>query len=102
MAKRLEQQFADAIRAKLGPRLQRLLLFGSRARGDAHEGSDYDILIVVDQRSRELREEVLDVEVEFMQRYGALFASIIRSVDEWHMTERLPLGIKIAREGISL
>ena len=25
------------------------LLFGSRARGDAHEGSDWDILILLDQ-----------------------------------------------------
>jgi len=25
---------------------QRLILFGSRARGEAHEGSDYDLLII--------------------------------------------------------
>jgi len=45
---------------------------------------------------------VLDVQVDFLDRHGALFASIRRSVDEWRETERLPLGVNIAREGIAL
>ncbi len=32
---------------KLGVTVERIILFGSRARGDAREDSDYDILIVV-------------------------------------------------------
>lgn len=30
-----------------------LLLYGSRARGDAHEGSDWDLLILLDKQSLE-------------------------------------------------
>ena len=30
-----------------------LLLYGSRARGDAHEGSDWDLLILLDKPSLE-------------------------------------------------
>jgi predicted nucleotidyltransferase len=30
-----------------GPRFDRLLLFGSQARGDAAEGSDVDVLVVL-------------------------------------------------------
>lgn len=30
-----------------GDRLKRLMLYGSRARGDEHEESDYDILVLV-------------------------------------------------------
>ena len=32
---------------KLGVGVERIILFGSRARGDAREDSDYDILIVI-------------------------------------------------------
>ena len=32
---------------KLGVRIERIILFGSRARGEARPDSDYDILIVV-------------------------------------------------------
>ena len=32
---------------KLGVDVDRIILFGSRARGDAREDSDYDILVVI-------------------------------------------------------
>ena len=35
---------------KLGIRVERIILFGSRARGDYREDSDYDILVVVKER----------------------------------------------------
>jgi len=34
---------------KAGLRLQRVLLFGSRARGEAHPDSDWDFLVIVDR-----------------------------------------------------
>ena len=34
--------------AELGVRVERIILFGSRARGEARENSDYDILIIVE------------------------------------------------------
>lgn len=34
--------------ARYGPRLRELVLYGSRARGDAHEESDIDVLVVID------------------------------------------------------
>lgn len=39
------ERIADAIRERVRPEL--ILLFGSRARGDAREDSDYDIMIVL-------------------------------------------------------
>ena len=51
-------------------------LFGSHARGDAQEGSDYDMLVVVDHRTQELRAVILEVESQLMERYGALVAGV--------------------------
>lgn len=36
------------LRAIYGPRLERVLLYGSRARGDHHDESDYDVLVVLE------------------------------------------------------
>ncbi|MBV9993231.1 MAG: nucleotidyltransferase domain-containing protein [Alphaproteobacteria bacterium] len=36
------------LEALYGARLKRVLLYGSRARGDHHEDSDYDILVVLE------------------------------------------------------
>jgi predicted nucleotidyltransferase len=95
-------EFASEMRHKLGPRLKKILLFGSRARGDAREDSDYDMLIVLDKRSPELRSKILEIERGLMDRYGVLVASILRSEEEWNNTQKFPLAYNIAREGILL
>lgn len=38
----------EAVRALYGDRLKGLLLYGSRARGDVHDESDYDYLVLLD------------------------------------------------------
>ena len=40
--------FAVRLRAVFGERVRELRLFGSYARGDAHEDSDVDVLVVID------------------------------------------------------
>jgi predicted nucleotidyltransferase len=42
-------EFSSRARACFGPRLVRLVVFGSQARGEATEDSDVDLLVVVDQ-----------------------------------------------------
>jgi len=96
------QTFATELRERLGPRVRQMLLFGSRARGDAGEGSDYDMLVVVDQRTPELRAIVLDVERGLMDRYGVLVATILRSDEEWRRSQAFPLARNIMREGVVL
>ncbi len=39
------RRFRDAVAALYGERLDRIVLFGSRARGDARADSDYDIAV---------------------------------------------------------
>lgn len=41
-------RFVEEVRALYGPRLESVVLYGSRARGDAVEGSDIDTLVVLD------------------------------------------------------
>ena len=96
------QEFAARLQQRLGAHLRQLRLFGSRARGDAQDGSDYDMLVVVDQRTPELRAVILEVESQLMERYGALVATVLRSETEWHQLQGFPLARNIAREGVPL
>lgn len=91
--------FANAIRQRLGAHLKDLRLFGSRARGDAGPNSDYDMLVIVDQRSPEIRAAILAIEVEMMDRHEALVTSIVRSESEWMQRQGTPLALNIEREG---
>ena len=96
----LAEEYANLLRKKLGSQLKQVFLFGSQARGDSWEGSDYDILVIVDKRTPDIREETLDVSVEMMNRYDKLFAVLLYSEKEWQRAQDFPLAWNIKHEGI--
>lgn len=95
-------RYASEVRRRLGARVRSIILFGSRARGDAAEGSDYDMLLVLARRTDEAREIVLDIERDILDSHGEFVASLIRGEDEWRRAQGFPLALNVAREGISL
>ena len=96
------REVASGLRRALTSRVREIVLFGSRARGDAAPGSDYDVLVVVDERTPVVREAALDVSVELMNRHGALVATLLRSEQEWRQASSTPLARNIRSEGLAL
>lgn len=94
--------YAAEVRRRLGANVRSIVLYGSRARGDASPGSDYDMLLVVAERSPEARAVVLDIEREILDHHGELVASLIRSENEWLLAQGYPLALNVAREGIEV
>ena len=95
-------EFAERTRSRLKNHLKKIILFGSRARGDFYEGSDYDFLIVLDEREKKFREIVLDESVEIMNKYYALIGFIICDEKEWERKKQFPIGLNILKEGVEL
>jgi predicted nucleotidyltransferase len=95
-------EFARLVRERLGPRVRKVVLFGSRARGDARDDSDYDVVVVVDRRSPDLREALLEIEVSLLDRHGSLVACLLRDEREWAACQGQPIGLNVAREGVAL
>ncbi len=82
-----------------------ILLYGSRARGDSIEQSDWDFLILLDgnvddQRTDKIRHRLYELEWEF----GEVISSIIRNKEEWNSMpfKSMPIHHEIEREGIRL
>jgi uncharacterized protein len=82
-----------------------IILYGSRAREDFHDGSDWDFLIIVngevdDNRTDKIRHQLYEIEWET----GDVLCSIVRSRTEWESQEYrvIPLYKNIKLEGISL
>jgi predicted nucleotidyltransferase len=55
------ERFAAAVRARFGDRVCEVTLFGSHARGDAHEDSDVDVLVVIADLTWPEHRETLDL-----------------------------------------
>src|SRR5206468_2597070 len=68
------KRFRAALDALYGDRIERLVLFGSRARGDAHEDSDYDIAVFLHDLTDYWREvgRIVEVETDILYDTGAV------------------------------
>jgi hypothetical protein len=91
---------AEALRALYGTRFRSVVLFGSRARGDAHPDSDIDLLVVLDRvlsAWEELRrmDEVL---WRHSYRNGAVISAIPVGEDEFNDPAQ-PFLIRARAEG---
>jgi predicted nucleotidyltransferase len=82
-----------------------ILLYGSRARGDSIEQSDWDFLILLDgnvddHRTDKIRHRLYELEWEL----GEVISSIIRNKDEWNSMPftTMPIYHAIEKEGIRL
>lgn len=94
--------FSRDIRAKLGVRVKRMVLFGSRARGDAHPQSDADCLLVVDRVSNRVTECIDETAGETLCRYGIMVATFPISESAFKRRKFSPLLINVGKEGIQL
>jgi predicted nucleotidyltransferase len=98
----LAREYARRLKDRLGDRLVSVTLYGSRARGDAREGSDFDLIVEVRERTEEVRELVLELDVEMMNEFDELFVGMVYNEAEWERAERFPFGWNVAKEGLSL
>ncbi|HXX22497.1 MAG TPA: nucleotidyltransferase domain-containing protein [Terriglobia bacterium] len=104
MSERLQNLLAELRRrfeALYGPRLVRLMLFGSQARGDAEPGSDIDVLVVLEgpMRPGEEIRRTLDSVAELSLENNAVFSCVFVSRERFE-NERSPLLINVRREGV--
>lgn len=59
--RRAVERFRDDLRDLLGPRLRDLRLYGSKVRGDDHDESDIDVLVLVDVKDWPTWETIIDL-----------------------------------------
>ena len=81
-----------------------VILYGSRARGDEHPDSDWDILILVNSKTdldyeRIFRHRLYEIELEI----GEAFSISVYNKNEWRSKYWMtPLFQNIASEGIRI
>ena len=95
-------KFRAAIDGLYGNRVERVVLFGSRARGDAQDNSDYDVAVFLKDLNDRWAEadKIALAAMNVFDETGALIHAM--PYREGAYQERTPLMHEVRREGIDL
>jgi predicted nucleotidyltransferase len=95
-------RFRAALDALYGDRIERVVLYGSRARGDARPDSDYDVAIFLNDLVDRWQEvdKISDIETDILYDLGAFIHAMPHRSESYR--ERTPLMHELRREGVDL
>jgi predicted nucleotidyltransferase len=85
-----------------GERIERVVLFGSRARGDARDDSDYDVAVFlrdITDRFAEM-DRLADLGTDILNKIGEFVHAMPYRAGSYD--ERTPLMLAVRSEGIDL
>ena len=96
------QRFRAGLDALYAGRIERVVLYGSRARGDERDDSDFDVAVFLrdmDDRWREI-DRIVEIENRLLDETGAVINALPFRAGAYD--ERTPLMHEIRREGVDL
>ena len=92
-----------ALKRQLIP-TEKMILFGSQARGDAREDSDWDLLVLMNRERRNFIEDYDEYGYPFSEigdKYGTYISVKVYNKKEWESRPSI-LKYNIEREGIEI
>ncbi len=102
----LLQGFVANLRSLLGNHLNDVILYGSYARNEATEGSDIDIMILVDLSEEDLNkydDKISDLSTDILQKKNVLVSAIMHNKSIFNKrTTFIPFYENVLKEGINL
>jgi len=100
----IEREFTGRLVDRFEPWLEKVIFFGSRAKGIARPWSDYDILVVLNKRDPEIVDEIYEIVTEIQLEYRADISLKIYRKEDYELKNRLhtPFMEGIKKTGIVL
>jgi len=97
------KRFRAAVNEIYGDRVERVVLYGSRARGDAKPDSDYDVAVFVRDMPDRMAEmnRLADLSTAILDETGEFIHAMPYRAGSYN-DERMPLMHEIREEGIDL
>jgi predicted nucleotidyltransferase len=97
--KEILRRLKGEIEKALGDRLDRVVLFGSRSRGDADPESDFDILVTVQSLQETDRKRVFEIAADLSLEYGTVLAVLVVPTNDFTEDRYFYLYDNIQKEG---
>ena len=101
------ERFRECLTADYGGVVTRAVVFGSKARGDAHEGSDIDVMVIVKDTETNAQDPILDMATDLVRSahcWNAVPSVKTRTESDWReeLALQRPFHANVERECISI
>ena len=98
------KEYIEHIRGRFPDRILAVTLYGSKARGDADDESDIDLLVLVDAEDNDFCSELWRIASDISLDYNVVLSPQVFSRARWDETRRirLPLYRAIEADGVPL
>lgn len=94
------KQLSEALKKELGKSIKDIILFGSRARGDFYSDSDYDLIVLVDQETKELEDKIFNLSCEIGWKNNVVITVFIHEKSYYERKKYKPFFMNIRKEGV--
>ncbi len=85
--------------------VKKVILFGSKARGDSEPESDIDLLLLTTNPiGWKERHQIVDALFEVEMKYDVVISIVVNTLDDWNdgICTVLPIHKEINREGVAM
>jgi predicted nucleotidyltransferase len=99
---RVVREFRRRLEGRFGSALYDIRLFGSYARGTAHEGSDIDVFVLLDELDYPRQRDVLNIAGDLFAETNLLLSPTVFGFATYsqHLEQERPLAREIHQQGI--
>jgi predicted nucleotidyltransferase len=96
------EKFLQEVNKKYSERIDKIILFGSYARGDYTQGSDIDLLVVWKGKLLEGWDDLENIAADVLVEYGVVISLKIVSPEEYKVMIdlQMPFIQTVEREGV--
>ena len=97
-------EFRQALSERHPGAVVRMLVYGSKARGESHPDSDVDVLLIVKNDADTLKRPLRDMGYELAATSDAVPSILAYTEDEWwdRMNKGYPFQRAVERDGVSV
>lgn len=104
LVQEIEKEFTKKLTDRFEPWIEKVIFFGSRAKGVGKPWSDYDILIVLNKRDNKIIDEIYEIVTDFQLEQRVDISLKIYKKDDFEMKNALhtPFMERIKKTGVVL
>jgi len=96
------QTYLSILRERFGKRMEKIVLFGSKSRGDSEPDSDIDILVIMSDEDREQRRMLIGLASQISLDYDVLLSPRVMSRKKWESKQGFTMYRNVQHDGLLL